>query len=62
MPDPRNPWLAARAEGLGVRWLGEGGGAARAIGLVEAGCRTLSEMRSFEEAGIVDAVDREGRR
>lgn len=42
--------------------LGEGSGAALAMGLVEAGCRTLSEMRTFEEAGIVDAVDPEGKR
>jgi nicotinate-nucleotide--dimethylbenzimidazole phosphoribosyltransferase len=42
--------------------LGEGSGAALAMGLVEAGCRTLSEMRTFEEAGIVDAVDPSGKR
>ncbi|MBK7760578.1 MAG: hypothetical protein IPI35_30075 [Deltaproteobacteria bacterium] len=31
------------------------------MGLVEAGCRTLSEMCTFEEAGIDDADDpREG--
>lgn len=46
---------------LGMR-LGEGSGAALAMGLVEAACRTLSEMRTFEEAGIDDAVDSEGRR
>lgn len=46
---------------LGMR-LGEGSGAALAMGLVEAGCRTLSEMRTFEEAGIEDAVDEAGRR
>ncbi len=45
---------------LGMR-LGEGSGAALAMGLVEAACRTLSEMRTFEEAGIEDAVDQEGR-
>jgi nicotinate-nucleotide--dimethylbenzimidazole phosphoribosyltransferase len=45
---------------LGMR-LGEGSGAALAMGLVEAACRTLSEMRTFEEAGIVDAVRPEGR-
>jgi nicotinate-nucleotide--dimethylbenzimidazole phosphoribosyltransferase len=32
--------------------LGEGSGAALAVGLVEAACRTLREMRTFEEAGI----------
>jgi nicotinate-nucleotide--dimethylbenzimidazole phosphoribosyltransferase len=42
--------------------LGEGSGAALAVGLVEAACRTLSEMRTFDEAGIVDAVDASGRR
>jgi nicotinate-nucleotide--dimethylbenzimidazole phosphoribosyltransferase len=42
--------------------LGEGSGAALAVGLVEAACRTLSEMRTFDEAGIVDAVDVSGRR
>ncbi|GDX80118.1 hypothetical protein LBMAG42_19290 [Deltaproteobacteria bacterium] len=42
--------------------LGEGSGAALAMGLVEAGCRTLSEMRTFAEAGIEDAVDEGGRR
>ncbi len=42
--------------------LGEGSGAALALGLVEAGCRTLSEMRTFDEAGIRDAVDPAGRR
>lgn len=42
--------------------LGEGSGAALAIGLVEAACRTLSEMRTFDEAGIEDAVDEAGRR
>jgi nicotinate-nucleotide--dimethylbenzimidazole phosphoribosyltransferase len=41
--------------------LGEGSGAALAMGLVEAGCRTLSEMRTFEEAGIEDAVEERGR-
>jgi nicotinate-nucleotide--dimethylbenzimidazole phosphoribosyltransferase len=41
--------------------LGEGSGAALAMGLVEAGCRTLSEMRTFDEAGIVNAVDERGR-
>ena len=41
--------------------LGEGSGAALAMGLVEAACRTLSEMRTFEEAGIEDAVDPGGR-
>lgn len=46
---------------LGLR-LGEGSGAALAIGLVESACRTLSEMRTFEEAGIEDAVDPTGRR
>ncbi|MFZ5478170.1 MAG: nicotinate-nucleotide--dimethylbenzimidazole phosphoribosyltransferase [Myxococcota bacterium] len=46
---------------LGMR-LGEGSGAALAMGLVEAACRTLSEMRTFEEAGIEDAVDDGGRR
>lgn len=46
---------------LGMR-LGEGSGAALAMGLVEAACRTLSEMRTFEEAGIEDAVDSRGRR
>ena len=45
---------------LGMR-LGEGSGAALAMGLVEAGCRTLSEMRTFDEAGIEDAVDERGR-
>lgn len=45
---------------LGMR-LGEGSGAALAMGLVEAACRTLSEMRTFEEAGIEDAVDERGR-
>lgn len=45
---------------LGMR-LGEGSGAALAMGLVEAACRTLSEMRTFEEAGIDDAVDGRGR-
>lgn len=45
---------------LGMR-LGEGSGAALAMGLVEAACRTLSEMRTFEEAGIEDAVDGRGR-
>lgn len=45
---------------LGMR-LGEGSGAALAMGLVEAACRTLSEMRTFEEAGIDDAVDGQGR-
>ncbi len=45
---------------LGMR-LGEGSGAALAMGLVEAACRTLSEMRTFEEAGIDDAVDEAGR-
>jgi nicotinate-nucleotide--dimethylbenzimidazole phosphoribosyltransferase len=42
--------------------LGEGSGAALAMGLVEAGCRTLSEMRTFEEAGIEEANDERGRR
>ena len=42
--------------------LGEGSGAALAISLVEAACRTLSEMRTFDEAGIQDAVDPAGRR
>lgn len=42
--------------------LGEGSGAALAMGVVEAGCRTLAEMRTFEEAGIEDAVDQAGRR
>lgn len=46
---------------LGLR-LGEGSGACLALGLVESACRTLSEMRTFEEAGIHDAVDQEGRR
>lgn len=46
---------------LGMR-LGEGSGAALAIGLVEAACRTMSEMRTFEEAGIHDAVDARGGR
>ncbi|MCK6521388.1 nicotinate-nucleotide--dimethylbenzimidazole phosphoribosyltransferase [Myxococcota bacterium] len=46
---------------LGLR-LGEGSGAALAMGLVESACRTLSEMRTFEEAGIEDAVDERGRR
>ncbi|MFZ5480789.1 MAG: nicotinate-nucleotide--dimethylbenzimidazole phosphoribosyltransferase [Myxococcota bacterium] len=46
---------------LGMR-LGEGSGAALAMGLVEAACRALSEMRTFEEAGIEDAVDEGGRR
>ena len=32
--------------------LGEGSGAVLAVGLVEAACRTLTEMRTFEEAGI----------
>ncbi|MES2642100.1 MAG: nicotinate-nucleotide--dimethylbenzimidazole phosphoribosyltransferase [Myxococcota bacterium] len=45
---------------LGMR-LGEGSGAALAMGLVEAACRTLSEMRTFEEAGIEDAVAPGGR-
>ncbi|MDP2306467.1 MAG: nicotinate-nucleotide--dimethylbenzimidazole phosphoribosyltransferase [Pseudomonadota bacterium] len=45
---------------LGMR-LGEGSGAALAIGLVEAACRTLSEMRTFDEAGIEDAVAPGGR-
>jgi nicotinate-nucleotide--dimethylbenzimidazole phosphoribosyltransferase len=44
-----------------VMRLGEGSGAALAVGLVEAACRTLSEMRTFEEAGIDDAVDGAGR-
>lgn len=45
---------------LGLR-LGEGSGAALAMGLVEAACRTLSEMRTFDEAGIEDAVAPGGR-
>jgi nicotinate-nucleotide--dimethylbenzimidazole phosphoribosyltransferase len=32
--------------------LGEGSGAALAVGLIEAACRTMGEMRTFEEAGI----------
>lgn len=38
---------------LGLR-LGEGSGAALALGLVEAGCRVFSEVRTFEEAGMDD--------
>lgn len=34
--------------------LGEGTGAALAISLVEAACRTLSEMATFEEAGVAE--------
>jgi len=36
---------------LGMR-LGEGSGAALAVGLIEAACATMTEMRTFEEAGI----------
>ena len=46
---------------LGLR-RGAGSGAALAPGLVEAACRTFPEMRTFEEAGIEDAVDATGRR
>jgi nicotinate-nucleotide--dimethylbenzimidazole phosphoribosyltransferase len=34
--------------------LGEGSGAALAISLVEAACKTLVEMATFEEAGVAD--------
>ncbi|MDF2958098.1 MAG: NaMN:DMB phosphoribosyltransferase, partial [Candidatus Alkanophagales archaeon MCA70_species_1] len=32
--------------------LGEGTGAALAIGIVEAACKILNEMATFEEAGV----------
>jgi nicotinate-nucleotide--dimethylbenzimidazole phosphoribosyltransferase len=32
--------------------LGEGTGAALGISLVEAGCKILNEMASFDEAGV----------
>jgi nicotinate-nucleotide--dimethylbenzimidazole phosphoribosyltransferase len=32
--------------------LGEGTGAALAMGLIEAGVKVLKEMASFEEAGV----------
>jgi len=36
---------------LGMR-LGEGTGAVLAMNLVEAACRTMAEMASFEQAGV----------
>lgn len=36
--------------------LGEGSGAALAIGLVEAACRILDEMATFESAGVSGAI------
>jgi nicotinate-nucleotide--dimethylbenzimidazole phosphoribosyltransferase len=48
-------------EWLGVRplldlqmRLGEGTGAALAMSLVEAACKTLAEMTTFGEAGVAD--------
>ena len=45
---------------LGIR-LGEGAGAAMAIPLVQSACRCLSEMTTFEEAGISEPMDTIGR-
>ncbi len=42
--------------------LGEGSGAVLALGLVDAACRTLSEMQTFEEAGIAHPEVPEARR
>lgn len=41
---------------LGLR-LGEGTGATLAMSLVEAGCRTLAEMATFDEAGVSGKAD-----
>jgi nicotinate-nucleotide--dimethylbenzimidazole phosphoribosyltransferase len=41
---------------LGMR-LGEGTGAALALGIAEASCRILSEMATFENAGVSGACD-----
>ncbi|HCH62255.1 MAG: 5,6-dimethylbenzimidazole synthase [Deltaproteobacteria bacterium] len=46
---------------LGIR-LGEGAAAGLAIPLVRASCRTMAEMCTFEEAGIAEPLDPEGRR
>jgi nicotinate-nucleotide--dimethylbenzimidazole phosphoribosyltransferase len=37
--------------------LGEGTGAALAMGIVEASVRTLNEMATFDEAGVSGAVE-----
>lgn len=41
--------------------LGEGSGAALAMGLIESAARIQSEMRTFEEAGIEEPLDERGR-
>lgn len=45
---------------LGLR-LGEGSGALLAMGLVRSACQVLSEVKTFEEAGITEPLDRRGR-
>ncbi|MDP2311949.1 MAG: nicotinate-nucleotide--dimethylbenzimidazole phosphoribosyltransferase [Pseudomonadota bacterium] len=45
---------------VGLR-LGEGTGAVLAMGLLDAACRTFTEMRTFEEAGLTDAAVPEAR-
>jgi nicotinate-nucleotide--dimethylbenzimidazole phosphoribosyltransferase len=37
--------------------LGEGTGAALAMGIIDAACRMLSGMATFAEAGVAEAVE-----
>ncbi|MDG1482592.1 MAG: nicotinate-nucleotide--dimethylbenzimidazole phosphoribosyltransferase [Myxococcota bacterium] len=62
------PGAAPLLEALGVEplldlglHLGEGSGAALAVGLISAACRTMNEMVTFAEAGIEHPLDPDGR-
>jgi nicotinate-nucleotide--dimethylbenzimidazole phosphoribosyltransferase len=37
--------------------LGEGTGAALAVSIIEAACKTLAEMATFTEAGVSEKAD-----